>query len=72
MQIIDLKDSTYKDSPAKNGFDSVSKGLVILKTTDVNIMETPYCVKHGAMNKVSADGVWRCPTCNVGCYQNNF
>lgn len=36
----------------------------------------PECVKHGAMNKVSPDGIWRCITttgtngkrCNAGVF----
>lgn len=39
---------------------------------------TPYCKLHGAMNKVSAFGYWRClrsdavPDCRAGCiaYEN--
>ena len=66
MQAIDLKDSIFNDSEAKNGFDGVSKGLVIVKSTN-ECLPTPHCINHGAMNKVSADGMWRCFTCNVGC-----
>ena len=29
----------------------------------------PYCTSHGAMNKVSKDGIWRCLTCGVGAYE---
>lgn len=31
----------------------------------------PSCIRHGAMNKVSPDGIWRCLAlgCNNGCYQ---
>lgn len=24
------------------------------------------CSEHGAMNKVSPDGMWRCPFCHIG------
>lgn len=26
----------------------------------------PYCSEHGAMNKVSKHGMWRCLMCHVG------
>ena len=26
----------------------------------------PYCREHGAMNKVSKHGMWRCLMCHVG------
>jgi len=26
----------------------------------------PYCSEHGAMNKVSKHGMWRCLTCHIG------
>lgn len=71
MKIIDLKDSPYKDSTSKNGFDSVSIGAVILKTDHSNVPETPHCITHGAMNKVDKSGLWRCIACNVGCFQIN-
>ena len=69
MKIIDLKDSPYSNSSAKNGFDSVSNGKVFLKTDSINVQETPHCIIHGAMNKVDANGLWRCLTCNAGAYQ---
>jgi hypothetical protein len=28
----------------------------------VELKVTPHCVKHGAMNKLTADGIWRCVT----------
>ena len=69
MRIIDLKDSPFNDSEARNGFDSVSMGRVILKSDYPDTPQTPHCINHGAMNKVSKDGTWRCIACNVGCYQ---
>ena len=29
----------------------------------------PFCIKHGAMNKVSKEGYWRCldKNCRAGC-----
>lgn len=41
--------------------------------TETRVLDslTPYCHRHGAMNKVSADGIWRCLQigCDSGCYQ---
>ena len=30
----------------------------------------PVCSAHGAMNKVSSHGMWRCLTCHVGYDEN--
>lgn len=35
--------------------------LVEVKTTN-ECRPTPHCKKHGAMNKITADGIWRCIT----------
>lgn len=35
--------------------------LVEVKTTN-ECKPTPHCKKHGAMNKITADGIWRCIT----------
>lgn len=34
-------------------------------------MTYPVCKVHGAMNKVSREGIWRCLACNVGCFEIN-
>lgn len=34
--------------------------LVELMPLHKGLKPTPHCKKHGAMNKVSKDGVWRC------------
>jgi len=67
MKIVDLKDMPGFNPEVKNGSDSVSKGLVYLNGL------YPSCTKHGAMNKVSKDGIWRCVQlgCNNGCYEQN-
>ena len=26
----------------------------------VQLKDTPHCIRHGAMNKITADGIWRC------------
>lgn len=33
--------------------------LVVVKTTN-DCDPSPHCVKHGAMNRITADGFWRC------------
>ncbi len=35
--------------------------LVEVKPTN-GCKPTPHCKKHGAMNKITADGIWRCIT----------
>jgi len=61
MKIIDLSEvSGVRDS----GRD-VSEGRVYVEKRT----NTPHCKEHGAMNKVSKDGIWRCLTCHVGCYE---
>lgn len=72
MKIIDLKDSPYSNSSAQNGFDSVSLGKVVLKTTNPKVNPSPHCVLHGAMNKMDSSGIWRCIACNVGCYSISY
>ena len=76
MKIVDIKDMTGFNPQVKDNIDSVSKGLVVLVEFQYEyemmmIKHYPYCVIHGAMNKVSKDGIWRCLTdkCGVGCYQ---
>ena len=59
MKIVDIEDMPAFNPIVKDNIDSVSAGLVVLKDG------TPHCVKHGAMNKVSADGIWRC----IGTYR---
>lgn len=34
----------------------------------VQMKETPHCIRHGAMNKITSDGIWRCVT--VAGYEN--
>jgi hypothetical protein len=42
-------------------------GEEVLEMTVVRFVNGyPYCQKHGAMNKVSPFGMWRCLTCHIG------
>lgn len=36
------------------------------KMNKVKFSGYPYCSEHGAMNKVSMHGLWRCLMCHVG------
>lgn len=38
----------------------------IYKQNTVILKGRPFCSEHGAMNKVSKNGLWRCLTCHVG------
>jgi hypothetical protein len=57
-----------------NGVDSVSRGLVhkeiYYDLSDECLCISPVCINHGAMNRVSKDGIYRCLQigCNNGCY----
>mgnify|MGYP001588206570 CR=1 FL=1 len=68
MNIIDLKKMPKWNPSVPNGGDSVSQGLVKVATNKYGITY-PNCHRHGAMNKVSADGIWRCLACHEGCYE---
>lgn len=67
MKFIDLARSPYKNSAVRNGFRSIEEKKVISKKIGRRVY--PYCVRHGAMNKVDPSGLWRCLMCNEGCYQ---
>lgn len=69
MNIVDLADSPYKDSMAKNGFGAVNNGLITIKSSYPGTNSTPHCHIHRAMNKVDSSGLWRCLMCNIGCFQ---
>ena len=68
MKIIDLKDAPGFNPAVKNGTDSVSTGKVFMATTH-SYKPSPTCHIHGAMNKVSEAGIWRCLACNEGCWE---
>lgn len=52
-----------KTSNVKNSGNHVTEGKVYLKNN------YPHCREHGAMNKVSKDGIWRCLICHVSCFE---
>lgn len=69
IKIIDIKDMPNYNPTVKNGVDSVSSGKVFVKTDPP--YSYPCCETHGAMLKVSKDGIWRCGeiNCSNGAYQ---
>ena len=69
--IIDLADTpSYKPSiTGEHGTRSVSAGLVVLEFVKSIGRWYPYCKAHGAMNKVTAEGIWRCFVCHEGCFE---
>jgi hypothetical protein len=67
MKIVDLKDMQGFNDEVLNGKDSVSTGRVFLSEYAAKLY--PTCIKHGAINKVTKYGIWRCLTCHEGCYQ---
>jgi len=68
LVITDLRNMPGFNQEVTNGTDSVSAGKIYVKIQDNGII-TPYCMDHGAINKVSATGIWRCLACNEGCYE---
>ena len=64
--MMDVKSMPDYNPEIKNGNDSVSSGHIVLK--QYNGKMYPACINHGALLKVSQDGIWRCGTCNKGCY----
>lgn len=64
MKIFDLREMPNLNSAAgAHGLSSVSSGKVFW--TENNKVT---CASHGAMNKMSPDGIWRCIMCNEGAY----
>ena len=69
-KIIDLKNMPNFNIEVRNGIDSVSTGKVFLmKCATTGVKLYPTCYQHGAMNKVTKEGIWRCLMCNVGCWE---
>lgn len=66
-KLLDLRVHTG-ESGGTHGLDDVTKGIIYLDEK----FGLPHCKIHGAMLKVSADGIWRCadPT-HHGCYFDN-
>lgn len=85
MKITDLKNMPNFNPEVKNGIDSVSTGRVALmpyldgihflpntlqaKTFGKEMKYSVFCIKHGACNKVTPEGIWRCLACNEGCWE---
>lgn len=80
---IDIENMPGYNPEVTNGVDSVRKGLVSIKIPEIwirdeysvnggymNRTKYPYCQHHGAMLRVSKDGIYRCGQlgCDTGCY----
>lgn len=79
---IDIKAMPGYNPEVTNGVDSVSRGLVYMNEwgfkgfentefgTIMRFHSSPYCKFHGAMLRVSKDGIYRCGElgCDTGCY----
>ncbi len=72
LPIIDIKDMPGYNPAVTDGVDSVSRGFVFLRQSEYCANDTlyPHCKIHGAMLRVSKDGIWRCGEfgCHSGCY----
>lgn len=55
MKVQDLRNYTG-ETGGSHGLDDVSRGVVYLDGG----WNLPHCKYHGAMLKVSKDGIWRC------------
>ena len=65
MILVDLIEMPGINAKAgSHGLRSVSEGKVYW--TEKN---KATCKEHGAMNKMSPHGIWRCIMCNEGAYQ---
>ncbi len=77
MNIVDIQQMPGFNPDVKNGLDCVTQGNVHCVTKcylsrDERFGSYPYCKLHGAMLKVSRDGIWRCGElgCSCGCYES--
>jgi hypothetical protein len=52
-----------------NGAKSVSEGKVTVRFEPLLGAWSVGCVEHGAMNKVTKEGIWRCLACHEACYE---
>lgn len=57
----------FNSKAGNHGISSVTNGKVYW--TNENKVT---CHRHGAMNKMSPDGIWRCIMCNEGAYLPQF
>lgn len=78
MKIVDICKMPNYNPKVKDNANSVSEGRVQIRTIHlegsgygIDVLTYPECVKHGAMNRVSKEGIWRClaDRCGVGCFE---
>lgn len=74
VEFVDLEQMPGFDpeETGDHGSTSITDGDVILVSDYLNTRPTPHCVDHGAMLKVSHDGIWRCIECNVGAWEEEL
>lgn len=65
--LVNVEAMPNRDPSVKNGLRSVTEGKVRWGRPRLGGLETIMCVRHGAMLRVG-EKLWRCPTCNEGCY----
>lgn len=78
IEPIDIRHMPGFNASVTNGIDSVSKEAVYLSRIfvqmhdgyDVSYTKYPFCTNHGAMLRVSREGIWRCGElgCDNGCW----
>lgn len=79
MTPTDLAEMPGFNPNVPNGQRSVSEGRVRMDTgildDHINMFfqpgkRYPYCARHGAMLRVSKEGIWRCGElgCDTGCW----
>ena len=62
-KFVDIREMPGYNPVVKDNIMSITEKRISI------INGYPECVRHGAMNKVSKDGIWRCLICGVGCYE---
>lgn len=81
IELIDIRDMPGYNPAVTNGVDSVSRGIVSWQVDFVGPgkgsnsqylcqWSSPHCIRHGAMLRVSKEGIYRCGElgCDNGCY----
>lgn len=59
--------TTYSAAEATPlGLTIEKPGQGVAGTAEFPAGRYPACSEHGAMNRVAAAPLWRCPTCNIG------
>ena len=62
-KFVDIKDMPNYNATVTNHTESITVRECIVEN------DKPKCRVHGSMNKVTKEGIWRCLTCGVGCFE---